>query len=119
MDLHGGRQALQQQIPADPDGAGTRRITHTERGRRDEAHRRRGGRGAHARGTCGYAAPRRLRRHGDHGLFRRDRAAARARPRSGAAGPESAGGERLSDLPRHQAAQRPAGACADLTRPAA
>ena len=27
MDLHGGRQALQQQIPADPDGAGTRRIT--------------------------------------------------------------------------------------------
>lgn len=43
MVVHGGRQAVQQPVSAGADGAGTRRITHTERGRRDEAHRRCGG----------------------------------------------------------------------------
>ena len=119
MAVHGGRQAVQQPVSAGADGTGTRRITHTERGRRDEAHRCRGGRGAHARGAGGYAAPGGLRRHGGHGLCGRDRAAARTRPRSGAAGSESAGGERISNLPRSQAAQRPARARADLARPAA
>ena len=106
MAVHGGRQAVQQPVSAGADGAGTRRITHTERGRRDEAHRCRGGRGAHARGAGGYAAPGGLRRHGGHGLCGRDRAAARARPRSGAAGSESAEKGR-HDGAAHPAADRP------------
>lgn len=97
MDLHGGRQALQQPASAGADGAGTRRITQ----KGDVAMK-------HIAVVEDEALMREeladmLRRAGytvtEVTDFSDVTAAARARPRSGAAGPESAGGERISDLP--------------------